>query len=80
MRALEVGRYLIRATNTGISAFIDHEGALLDVSKQFEPAIMTEDIWPRKGATPYASSGNWPVIGISLAILGIFWFRIRASL
>jgi len=80
MRALEVGRYLVRATNTGISAFIDHKGALRDVSKQFEPAIMTADIWPRKGATPYANSGNWPVIGISLAILGIFWFRIRASL
>jgi apolipoprotein N-acyltransferase len=79
MRALEVGRYLIRATNTGISAFIDHNGELLDASKQFEPVVMTADVWSRKGATPYASSGNGPVIGFSLLMLGFFWFRSRAS-
>ena len=79
MRALEVGRYLIRATNTGISAFIDHNGELLAASKQFEPVVMTADVWSRKGATPYASSGNGPVIGFSLLMLGFFWFRSRAS-
>lgn len=79
MRALEVGRYVIRATNTGISAFIDHNGALLMAGKQFEPVVMTMDVWSRTGTTPYASAGNWPVIGFSLLVLGIFWFRSRAS-
>ena len=79
MRALEVGRYLIRATNTGISAFIDHNGELLDAGTQFEPSVMTADVWSRKGATPYASFGNGPVIGFSLLMLGFFWFRSRAS-
>ncbi len=79
MRALEVGRYVIRATNTGISAFIDHDGTLLMSGKQFEPVVMTADVWSRKGATPYARSGNGPVIGFSLLILGFFWFRSRAS-
>ena len=80
MRALEVGRYAVRSTNTGISAFIDARGKLLQTSKQFEDEIMTADVEPRNGMTLYASTGNWSVIGLSLAILGIFWIRSRASL
>jgi len=30
--------------------------------------------------TPYARGGNWPIIGLCLAILGLFWIRNRASL
>jgi apolipoprotein N-acyltransferase len=80
MRALEFGRVMVRATNDGISAFIDHDGALLQVGKQFEPVLMTAAVQPRKGATPYTRLGNWPVIGLSLSMLGIFWIRSRASL
>ena len=71
---------MVRATNTGISAFIDADGTLLKTGKQFEPELMTSEIQPRRGATPYASVGNWPVVGFCLAILGIFWIRNRASL
>jgi apolipoprotein N-acyltransferase len=80
MRSLEFGRPAIRSTNTGISAFIDADGTLLKTGKQFEPELMTSEIQPRRGATPYASVGNWPVVGFCLAILGIFWIRNRASL
>lgn len=80
MRALEFGRPKIRATNTGISAFIGYDGSLLQTSAQFEPVVMTADVQPRKGATPYVRFGNWPVIGFSLSMLGIFWIRSRASL
>lgn len=80
MRALEVGRYSIRSTNTGISAFIGSDGELLDVGEQFEPELMTADVEPRRGMTPYARGGNWPVIGLCLAIIGVFWIRNPASL
>lgn len=80
MRSLEFGRPAIRAANTGISAFIDAEGGLLQVGKQFEPELMTMDIQPHRGATPYVKTGNWPVIGFSLLVLGFFWIRNRASL
>ena len=80
MRALEVGRNVIRSTNTGISAFIGYDGALLEVGKQFEPELMTADIEPRRGMTPYASSGNTPVIALCLAIIAGFWIRHRGSL
>jgi len=80
MRALEVGRNAIRSTNTGISAFIGADGKLLDTGKQFEPQLMTAEIEPRRGMTPYARGGNQPIIGLCLAILAAFWIRNRASL
>jgi apolipoprotein N-acyltransferase len=80
MRALEVGRYAIRSTNTGISAFIGAAGELLAVGKQFEPQLMTAEVETRRGMTPYARGGNRPIIGFCLAIIGVFWIRNRASL
>lgn len=80
MRALEVGRYAIRSTNTGISAFIGARGELLAVGKQFEPQVMTADIEMRHGATPYAQIGNWPIIGFCFGVIGLFWIRSSASL
>ena len=79
MRALEVGRYVIRATNTGISAFIDSQGKVVKSGVQFEPVTLTANVEPRKGLTPYASTGNWPVIGLSLLIVAAFWLRTRSS-
>lgn len=80
MRALEVGRYAVRATNTGISAFIGPSGDLLRVGKQFEPVILTMDVRARRGSTIYASSGNWPVLFISSFLIGFFWIRSRAGI
>ncbi|NNF40428.1 MAG: apolipoprotein N-acyltransferase [Woeseiaceae bacterium] len=80
MRALEVGRYAIRSTNTGISAFIDNFGELLAVGKQFEPQLLTANVEPRVGSTPYASTGNMPIVSLCFAIVALFWLRSRASL
>ena len=79
MRSLEVGRYAIRATNTGISAFIDSDGKVLRSGAQFEPVTMTMNVEPRKGMTPYVSGGNRPVIGLCLLVIAGFWLRSRAS-
>ncbi len=80
MRALEVGRFVIRSTNTGISAFIDANGKLLQTGSQFEPQVMTSEVQPRQGLTPYAATGNRLVIGLCLLIIGVFWLRSRAGL
>ena len=79
MRALEVGRYVIRATNTGISAFIGPHGKIIKSGAQFKPVTLTASVQPRKGMTPYASTGNWPVIGLCLLIVAAFWLRTRSS-
>ncbi|MAD91376.1 MAG: apolipoprotein N-acyltransferase [Gammaproteobacteria bacterium] len=74
MRALEVGRYSIRSTNTGISAFIDPIGDLIKTGKQFEPVVMSTDIYSHRGNTLYASFGNWMILGICSLILSFFSF------
>jgi apolipoprotein N-acyltransferase len=80
MRALEVGRYTIRATNTGVSAFIGPKGKVLEAGAQFQPVIMTRSVVPHKGSTPYASVGNWPILIVCFCIVAVFWLRGRASL
>ncbi len=80
MRALEVGRYAVRATNTGISAFIGPDGELLRVGRQFESEVLTADVRLRRGTTAYADFGNRPIIGLCLLIVGLFWFRTRTGL
>ena len=79
MRSLETGRFTVRATNTGVSAFIDATGRLLQSGAQFEAVQMTADIEPRSGSTPYTRYGNWPVISLCLLVLAAFWLRSRAS-
>jgi apolipoprotein N-acyltransferase len=80
MRSLEAGRETIRSTNTGISGFIAADGTLRRVGKQFEAELLTMDVQPYQGATPYVRVGNWPIIVFCFAILGLFWIRNRASL
>ena len=62
MRALETGRFLLRATNTGISAIIDERGDILERSPQFERSVLSHDVVPMRGITPFASWGNTAVL------------------
>ena len=79
MRSLEVGRESIRATNTGISAFIDASGRIMATGAQFEAVEMSLDVQPRSGMTPYARFGNWPVVGFCFLVMAGFWLRSRSS-
>ena len=79
MRSLEVGRFSIRATNTGISAFIDASGKVLRSGEQFKPVTLTMKVEPRTGTTPYTSRGNLPVIGLCFFVIAGFWLRSRAA-
>ena len=75
MRARETERYVLRATNTGISAIIDADGTVLARSRQFESATVSAAVQPRAGATPYVLWGNWPVV---IACLTVFLLARRA--
>ncbi len=77
MRSLEVGRYTIRATNTGVSAFIGPDGKILKSGPQFEPLTLTMDVPLRQGATPYVRGGNLPVIGLCLMMISLLSIRGR---
>lgn len=78
MRALETGRPLVRATNTGISAFIDRRGRLAGSAPQFARTTLAGTVQPATGATPYLGYGNWPVVLLSLALIGAAATRRRS--
>ena len=69
MRALESGRYLLRSTNTGISALIDARGQVVARSPKLERHVLSGEIQPLQGMTPYARFGNWLVVLFSLSAL-----------
>ena len=69
IRAAEVGRYLLRATNTGISAIIDPSGRVVAQSPQFEPHLLEGAVQGFTGSTPYARWGNFAVVLIALIVL-----------
>ena len=58
MRALEFGRPLLRSTNTGITAAIDHQGKIVNVIPQFKEGVLRAEIDLVKGTTPYSKYGQ----------------------
>lgn len=78
MRSLETGRPSIRATNTGISAFIDHGGEIVKQGPQHMPVSLSSEVQPQSGATPFVRGGNTPIVVLCALILAASWVRSRA--
>ena len=75
MRALEAGRYLLRATNTGITAIVNPRGQVTERIPQFEPGVINAVVRPYTGATWFVRMGNGPLIAglfVVTAIAGLF--------
>lgn len=62
MRALEAGRWMIRATNNGVSALIDPRGEITVTVPQFQQAVLRGSVVPMQGLTPYLRWQSWPLI------------------
>ncbi|MEW5965449.1 MAG: apolipoprotein N-acyltransferase [Pseudomonadota bacterium] len=69
MRALETGRMMLRATNTGVTAIIDARGHLVASLPLFSAGSLTGAIQGYAGSTPYVRWGNAPVL-IGWGMLG----------
>lgn len=78
MRALELGKPLLRDTNNGITAVIAADGTVVKQLPQFQPDVLTAEITPTRGATPYALTGNISIWVISL-LSGIVALRRRKT-
>jgi len=79
MRALEAGRFLIRAANDGITAVIDPRGKIVAQLPQFQEGVLRASVQPMTGLTPYARFGNVPVLVGALSLLAIAAWRRRAG-
>lgn len=68
MRALETSRYIIRSTNNGVSAIINPDGELQQQGGQFTREVISGQVIPRSGNTPFTATGSIPVIALCLLI------------
>lgn len=68
-RALETGRYLLRATNTGITAIVGPDGVIQGRVPQFEIQVLEGTVFPMGGSTPYAQSGDLAVVALLVLAL-----------
>ncbi len=71
MRALENGRYLLRSTNTGITALIDDKGEIVNRLPQFEYGVLKAQAKIMAGNTPFNIMGSWPMLLLSFGFLGL---------
>lgn len=81
MRALETGRYLVRATNTGVTGFIAPDGSISKQAPQFTTTTLTDTIVPMGGITPYARMGDNGVFAglLLLTMAMVCAVRLRAG-
>jgi apolipoprotein N-acyltransferase len=66
MRAIEAGRYMIRAANDGISAVIGPHGEVVARAPEFKQYVLRATVTPRTGLPPYVFVGNWLVVSASI--------------
>jgi apolipoprotein N-acyltransferase len=69
MRALETGRPMLRATNTGMTAVVAPDGSVQAVLPPFTRAALVAEVQGYTGSTPYVRWGNWPALLLSALLL-----------
>lgn len=77
MRALETGRPMLRATNTGMTAVIDPHGEVTQFAPPFETSVITAKVRGYTGMTPYAYIGNTLAVGVAALVLLAAYVRKR---
>lgn len=83
LRTLEFQRPMLRATNTGATAAIDHRGAVLAQLPYDTRGVLQARVQGRSGTTPYAwwaaRAGLWPLLLAALAVLAACVWRRRRT-
>jgi apolipoprotein N-acyltransferase len=70
-RAMETGRYLVRATNTGVTAVIAPDGTALAMAPEFTMASLTQSVRGYEGATPYVRWGNFAALLLCAVLVAV---------
>jgi apolipoprotein N-acyltransferase len=76
MRALENGRWMLRGTNNGVTAVIDHQGRIRARLPQFEQGALGTEFRLMTGETPFLRFGHTPLL-LLLAVLLSFLVYLR---
>lgn len=77
-RALETGRPMLRATNTGATAVVRADGSVQARLADFTTGGLRARVETRRGQTPYLRLGDLPILLASLLVLALaIWRRLR---
>jgi len=71
LRAVENGRWVVHAAVSGISAFIDEHGRVVDSRGLFEPATMRTMVRSSDRRTTYTRLGDWVPWGSIVLVVGL---------
>ena len=71
MRALETGRYLLRATNTGVTAVIGPHGDVVAIAPRYQTMVLRAVVKPATGSTPYVFWGDALVLVLAALCFGV---------
>lgn len=71
MRALETGRPLARVDNSSVTGLINARGEIVGRLPPFMPLVLTGQIRPMRGLTPYDQTGDRPVVLLALVLLAL---------
>lgn len=80
-RAVENGKYLVRAANTGITAVVDPRGRVLRKTALFDRTVLVADAGIVRERTPYARYGDafaWSCLGAAVALTASVLARRRS--
>ena len=77
MRALETGRPMLRATNTGITSAIAHDGREVARLPWFTRGILEVEVTGRQGSTPYVRFGDAPAAVLAVLVFALAVFSAR---
>ena len=80
MRAVETGRYLLRAANTGVSAIIAPDGRVVNSMPWFEEGVVYGTYRDALRATPYMRHGDFPLFHLLIPLLIIVLYPRRLAL
>ncbi|HKY02166.1 MAG TPA: apolipoprotein N-acyltransferase [Burkholderiales bacterium] len=77
MRAIETRRYMLRATNTGVTAIIDARGEVTARLPTFNEGVLHGEARGHTGATPFVRIGNWATVSAASLMFAFAWAKSR---
>lgn len=79
MRSIETGRWFVRATNTGVTAFIDDKGRIVSSAMPFVPTVLRGDVPMMHGMTPFMKFGSYPILFVSILLIFVSFVAKRQN-
>lgn len=75
-RALELGRYMMRATNTGATAIVSPQGSVVKQAAPNTATVLEGEVQGMTGETPYMKIGSsWPLMAVLAAVAAALLLR-----